>query len=97
MTICSRGFAVLAGGAARDAGKLWLPPDPSGRASSGCSLGRRRIQEGGWRSSGGYAACGIAATMPLPGLCREYQEGLVQGSLNTGLLARQPFNMRHSP
>jgi hypothetical protein len=44
-----------------------------------------------------YAACGIAATMPLPGLCREDQNEVVRGPRNQGVLARQPFNMRHSP
>ena len=37
------------------------------------------------------------ATMPRPGLCRQFQSRLVQGPQNTGLLACQPFNMRHSP
>jgi hypothetical protein len=44
-----------------------------------------------------YAACGIAATMPLPGLCRQFQSRLIQGPQDAGLLERQRFNMRHSP
>ena len=35
--------------------------------------------------------------MPLPGLCREDPDEPAEGPRNTGLLARQPFNMRHSP
>jgi hypothetical protein len=35
--------------------------------------------------------------MPPPGLCREDQDGVAQGLSMTGLLARQRFNMRHSP
>jgi hypothetical protein len=34
--------------------------------------------------------------MPLSGLCRGNQKELAQGPQNIGLLARQPFNMRHS-
>ena len=39
--------------------------------------------------------CGIA--VPRPGLCRVFQNRLVQGPQNAGLLAHEPFNMRHSP
>ena len=35
--------------------------------------------------------------MPRPGLCRQFQSRLRQGPQNAGLLARQRFNMRHSP
>ena len=35
--------------------------------------------------------------MPLPGLCREDQNEVLEGPQGAGLLARQPFNMRHSP
>jgi integrase/recombinase XerD len=38
-----------------------------------------------------------SATMPRPGLCREDQDESAQGPRNTGLLARQRFNMRHNP
>jgi hypothetical protein len=49
-----------------------------------------------WREYGVYAACGIVATMPRPGLCREYQDEPAQGPRNTWVLARQPLNKRHS-
>jgi hypothetical protein len=50
-----------------------------------------------WHRSGGYAACGIDVTMPRPGLCRGDQNEMAQDPQDTGLLARQSFNMRHSP
>ena len=39
---------------------------------------------------------GVAA-MPLPGLCRGVQNEVLEDPKGKGLLAHQPFNMRHSP
>jgi hypothetical protein len=32
-----------------------------------------------------------------PGLCRMNQDETLEGAQGAGLVARQPFNMRHSP
>ena len=84
-TASTRGHAALTAGRADSAHQArpgsarantsWSSSRRSARATpvpSGCPA---HPPAGGWQTNGGYAASGIAGTMPRPGLCRVSQIG----------------------